>query len=569
MKKLIIWALMLILSISLVYSATNVYLDQQGILANQSYRTNQTVQYTFNVTGNESTYVCKLYNNENGSNGIGSWSEKQTESSAVNNTITSFSLSNNVAEVSGLYYVWDVFCNTTDDGTGAWGGSGSWNSGPTISNITNHGISTFNFTVDINAPSVTINYPSSNGAWYDNGADVRLGLTVIDNNPSQCVLDTNINVTNQANTTGFYVYSFETYTYTNNTQFNFTKINTSSDWDDNNTGAYLWTYTCTDLAGQSVSLGSNYTFYVDTVKPGYFTINLSAWRTDNGLQIPNATDSTDYSPQIGWNVTTDLNFSRYEVYFRIGTINNVTGQGVSNESAISTYFTTPDNDLSGDYAYLIFVTAYDLAGNARNITEHGYYQYYTDSTSRNLYSGWNIVMNTGNAMTLSNITSFSGGTQGSYFNASHQFQTFVDGGNWGTLSIPYGEAVFIYMASDGEMEDWIVNISNNLFNITNQTDSDWNIACNRNTTTTYNFQELDEYLNTYGSGDMFNATTLNVTFMDFYNNSAPIGSKYIPYIANWSGDMSNTTPISYADCAWMEIGQDHPSTYLEINWLEI
>lgn len=568
MKKLIIWVLMLILSISLVYSATNVYLDQQGILANQSYRTNQTVQYTFNVTGNESTYVCKLYNNENGSNGIGSWSEKQTESSAVNNTITSFSLSNNVAEVSGLYYVWDVFCNTTDDGTGAWGGSGSWNSGPTISNITHHGRSTFNFTVDINAPSVTINYPSSNGAWYDNGADVRLGLTVIDNNPAQCVLDTNLNVTDQANTTGFYVYSLETYTYTNNTQFNFTKLNTSSDWDDNNTGAYLWTYTCNDSAGNTKVLGTNYTFFVDTVKPSDFVFNTTLWTTTNGINIKNGTDSTDYTPTVGWNQTYDLNFSKYAIYFRVATINNLTGQANTNVSLVSTV-TSAIASLSADLSYIILITAFDLAGNQKNMTLAGYYQYQTDSTSRALASGWNIIMNTGNAMTLSNITSFSGGTQGSYFNSSHQFQTFVDGGNWGTLSIPYGEAVFIYMASAGQMEDWVVNNSDGLFNITNQTDSDWNIACNRNTSTTYNFQELDEYLNTYGSGSMFNATSLNVTFMDFYNNSAPIGSKYIPYISNWSGDMSNTTPISYADCAWMEIGQDHPSTFLEINWLEI
>lgn len=555
MKKVILIFLFLAMLASVVYSATVVTLDSTGVLANNSYKTSSTIDYNFKVVGNQSVYNCYLYSNENSSYGTGNWRQIETKSSVANNSNTSFTSRNDILEINGLNYRWNVVCNHTDNLGTDWG---------VDSNYTTYSEGTYRYGVDVTDPTVSINYPAYNGAWYNNRAGARIGLTVIDNNANKCVLFTSLNASSNNTKTLNTSIVDELYSYTNNTQFNFTKINITNGYNDNNTGAYLWTYTCNDTAGHSVSLGSNYKFYIDTTAPSTFDFNTSLFKTTNNIFIPNNSYATDYTPQVGWGITTELNFSAYEIRFE-----NSTGDAVSKNITSKTTLSTSIGSLLADTVYRIMIIAYDMAGNTRNITTRGY-SYTTDSTSRNLYSGWNIIMNTGNAMNLSNFLDFSDATQVSYFNASHQFETYVDGGSYGSRSIPYGESVFIYKAANGVMEDLVLNTTSQplKYNIINTTSSDWNVACERNTTHSHTFQKLDIWFNGLRTSYLpQNVTSFNVTYLDFYNNSASSGAKFIPFVANWS--INNGTTLNYGDCAWMFLGQDHPNTFFEIDWTNI
>ncbi len=549
----------MLLSLGLVMADPTVNLDPEGVLANQSYHNSSTLTYGFNVIGNQSTWTCYLYGNENGTNGLGEWRLIFTESNVANNTNTDFTTRVGVADIPGIQYSWDVRCNATGAGISndAWGASGSASARGDM-----------NFSVDSTDPVVTINYPSSNGAWYKTDTNPRIGLTVVDTNADSCKLSSNLNGT--ANATGDYQKQFEISSYTNDTQFNFTKVNSSNAWADSNTREYIWTYSCNDSAGNTVTLGSNYTFYIDTVAPGVFIFNESAWKTSNGLFILNDSTVTDYTPQIGWNQSVDDNFSQYEITFykdAYSPYNSSTDirDTISSSSTLVTNIST----LAADSSYQIMITASDLAGNLRNISVSGY-KYTTDSTSRVLYAGWNLIMNLGNALNLSNLLSYSGASQVSYFNSSHEYQTQVSGGSNGAVEVPYGEPIFVYAASDGTFDDMILNTSagdtvyNITANITTDISSNWSIACDRNTTETVTFQEMDYYLN----GNTIDVLYNNVTWFSYYNNSASTGDKFIPFVNNWT--INAGTPMSYGDCSWFYLESDEqPKGYLQIDWLSI
>lgn len=540
--KNLIWVFVLLLSFGIVNAATTVNLDPEGNLADSGYSTSSTITYGFNVTGNQSTWNCKLFTSTSGS-----WTEIETDSSVTNSTNTDFN-TKEVNDSVGTSYIWNVFCNGTTDKTGAW--------------ATN-----YTFGVDTTSPVVTINFPTSNGAWYSTNTYPRIGLTVLENNPNTCILGTNLNVS--SNNTGVYDTSFETYSYSNNTAFNFSGINSSNAWADNNTGAYIWTYSCTDDAGNTVSLGSNYTFYIDTIAPGNFALN-STYSTLNGLTLNNDSTATDYTPRIGWNTSSDTNFSHYEITFfkdSYGDYNSTTDVQKNITSSATLY--TDMSTLVEDTSYLILVTAFDLAGNNRNMSIINY-KYTTDSTSRALYTGWNIIMNTGNQMNLSDILSYSGASQVSYYNTSHSFVTQVSGGSNGGTNVPYGEPAYIYMSSSDTFDDWIVNTSaggtkfNITANLTSDIKSNWSIACDRNTTETINFQKLDYYLNGNKTDVLYNY----VNWFDLYNNSASVGHKFIPFVNNWT--INNATPMVYGDCGWFHIDCTKLTAgYKEIDWLSI
>lgn len=557
MKNFIIWAFLMITLIS-ISTAITVNYDPEGNLVDNSYQTSQTIQYGFNVTGQNDTYTCKLWHNENGSNGLGMWREVQTVSSVSNNSNTEFTSSTSVAEISGLNYCWDIHCNSTGEDIGDWAGN---------SNATHCNVSANNYSVDVTDPSVTVNYPASDGEWYTTNTDARIGLTVIDNNAAQCDLYTILNITSNSTVRVGTWYSNtsnkdETATYTNNTAFNFTKINATLAWADNNTGAYKWYYSCNDSAGQITTIASNLTFNVDTVAPTTFGFNFSLFQTTNGIGIVNASTSTDYTPTVGWNLTTDLNFSRYEIWFYKYNIGNTTyvAKNITSRTTLSTSMST----LSADTNYAYKIIAYDAAGNSKDGSD-AKTRYTTDSTSRVLSNGWNIIMNTGNPMGLSAILNNSGATQTSYFNASNAFETHVTGGSYANTQVPYGEAVFVYISSGTSvMEDWVVNTSASVyglkFNITNQTNSDWNIPCNKNSSSTgtssARFHDVDTYQKV--------SISLNITYMSLFNNSGAVGSQYIPYVNNWT--INNLTRISYGDCCWMFKNPAVATSFYELDW---
>ncbi len=558
MKKILIPIIMFLILVLSTIAATVVNLDPEGILANGTYKATSNIVHNFNVTGNQSIWKCFLYSTENGSNGVGSWSQKETDSGVVNNTNTNFSIRQDVLDVSGTQYSWDIFCNATTDSAGDWGAGG---------NLT-EGAGHFNYSVDTVDPSITVVSPSDN-SW-DIDGNISFAFTVVDNNADTCIFQTTLNGSQDGNVSDSWNASSEITSYTNNTIFNLT-FGQANIFADNNAGDYIWNIVCNDSVGSShdTQLSTNYTIYVDSVSPGGFQFNTSLWRTNN-RGLFNATIATDYTPQVGWNASTELNFSRYEVsYFKdaYGVFNATTDLqvNVTTRTTISVNIST----LAADSSYIILVTAYDLAGNSVNMTTIGY-NYTTDSTNRALLSGWNILGNVGNSFTLSSILNWTSATTASIWNSTHEFVSHVSGGSNGPTSVGAGEVVLIFLSADANFEDLIhnssaVNIQSH--NITNQSSSDWNLVMMRDNTDDKIFRDLDVYINCDPVGTGCAQEENNATRTDFfslYNNSASSGNKYIPFVANWT--INNETPLTYGDTTWIFVNSADASNFTTINW---
>lgn len=526
---------MVCLGVLFVAGATTTTINSP---ANASYDTDGDLTINYSVTGNASTWTCHLYKDG---------SEVYTDSGVSNNTYTYYSGSA-VTDLSDGTYYFNITCHSTTAGIDDTGDAFT---------------DTYVY-VDSVAPVITVEVNGDDGSdeqWLTAGT-LTIGATVVDNNADSCILYTTINTTANA-TQAYGAYPTGSQTYTNATAFNFTGYDTGNlGMDDNNTGAYIYNVYCNDSAGNTYQT-SNYTIWVDSVSPTAFAFNTSLFKTTHGVSFANASYCTDYYPQFGWNRSIDNNFAYYSLRAYNGS-SYVYSDNITRSATLAANFT---NALRADQTETIIITAYDLAGNSQAVTTN--YVYYPDSTSHTLYSGWNIVMNSGNAMTLTNALTYSGSTIASWFNtSSNSFVSYVSGGTGGSTSVPYGEAIFLYMESAGTFDDFVVNTSAGTqgnFNITNQTASDWNIACQRNTSDSFTFTNLDYYLN----GNKTDILSMNVTYFSFYNNSASTGSKYIPYVANWTTSTAST-PLSYGDCVWLFLNDAvHVPGYLEINWLSI
>ncbi len=550
MKKIIIPIIMFLVFAFSVIAATVVNLDPEAILANATISSSASITHNFNVTGNQSIWACYLYSDEDGSSGAGNWTQKQVDSGVTNNTNTNFSIRQNVADSAGPVYDWDIKCNATTNRLGDWGAS----SNDTVSSGERQ------YGVDTTNPNISSLSPSS-GAWQTNAAAI-ITIVVIDNNANNCTLTTTINKTGNTTYASMTVQTPEA--YTNNTQLNFSGFDTGeTNLSDNGTGAYRFNVSCDDDAG-NIATASTRTFYVDTTAPsGGIDFDTSLWRTDNRA-LYNGTTATDYTPQVGWNETTELNFSRYEIDFCIigGGCNQT---NITTKATLSTNVST----LLADTSYQINITAFDLAGNSLAITTQSGYKYSTDSTNRALLAGWNIIGNVGNAFTLSEILNWTGATTTSIWNSTHQFKSHVTGGSFGTTSVTAGNTVLIFLSSSTTLSDLIwntsaINVASH--NITNQSASDWNLVMNRNSTDSKTFQDIDSYVNcvnlTAGCAAGLN-TDANVTFFSAYNNSASSGSKYIPYVGNWS--INNGTTLGFGNTVWLFLGDDATST-LTLDW---
>jgi len=540
--KIFIPIMMLLFCMGLVAAATVVNLDPAGNLANATYQTSSTITYGINVTGNQTTYDCDLYTTENGSTQSQTWTKVVNNYPVPNATNTNFIARVDVADGTGATnYTWGVFCSGLTDPAGDWSINAT-------------------FGVDTTEPVVTINFPTANKVWYTTGSDVRVGLTVTDTNADTCVFGSNLN--QSSNNTGTYDTTFNSTPYTTATAFNISQLSASYNWEDNNTGAYLWTYTCNDSAGNEATLGSNYTFYVDSTSPAAFGFKTADFKTNN-VALWNYTTATDYTPQIGYAYSVELNFSRYEIEFFISGNSTTVKLNDTTQGSSAANRTINITTLLADQTYQINITAYDLAGNSQTLTEQAGYYYSTDSTNRALKAGWNLVGNVGNAFNLSQILTWSGATTASIWNSTHEFQSHVSGGSYGASSVSAGEVVLLYLGADTNFGDlvWNTSVVGTTVDLLNATDSednsDWNLVMQKNSTVDIDLQSIDNYANcdSVGTGCASGANNAtNVDYMSAYNNSASSGAKYISYVANWS--INNATSLTYGETVWMYVDQN-------------
>ncbi len=214
------------------------------------------------------------------------------------------------------------------------------------------------FGVDANPPTITIVSPDD-GAYLDVNTTNLTFIPTDSSNPENCSLYTNISGTWLVNESWSPFLSGETY-----------GMNTSleSVVDD---GLYIWNVLCTDSArpnGVWAETASNRTFIMDTINP-----------TQINLTSPlNNTISTNSTPIVIWNRTTDVNFDKYLVLVATDFGFSEVIQSIE-ISSISTNFTVLDT-LENDDVYYIRVQASDLAGRAINST-NGTIEYVLDTTA--------------------------------------------------------------------------------------------------------------------------------------------------------------------------------------------
>ena len=142
-----------------VQAGFTINLDPEGNLADQSMLASQTATYGFNISDANvsSGFTCYLYTTENSSSGVGDFAEVLSTGNVANESNFNFSQRQNIAEVSGLAYLWAVNCTSSES-------ESNWSA------------SNYTFGVDVTDPVVTINEPS-NGQWYNSNTSLLINLT--------------------------------------------------------------------------------------------------------------------------------------------------------------------------------------------------------------------------------------------------------------------------------------------------------------------------------------------------------------------------------------------------------
>jgi len=223
-----------------------------------------------------------------------------------------------LSDSTGLSYTWNVSCSNGTSVVSA-----------TIDNY---------FGVDSTLPTITLDAPADEA--YLSGVTDLLKYTPTDpSNADTCLLYTNISgawIVNQTNTS--YVSGIQ--------------IDMIAAGIDNK---YMWNTNCNQSSGDIVWAGAtNRTFTIDTVDPSVVNITYPV----------NNTYSDDSTPQIIWNLTTDLNFDKYVVNLSNSSDMAFVIQTI--EITTITENTTTLANIETDGDYYISVSAIDLAGNAKS-----------------------------------------------------------------------------------------------------------------------------------------------------------------------------------------------------------
>ena len=254
------------------------------------------------------------------------------------------------------------------------------------------------YTVTLN---MTLNSPLNNTYTADN--NVVFNVTVIDANPSQCLLYL-------STTTG----TVATLNVTNTTVFNNTPVflapepNSSKSMLDGN---YSFNIGCNSTeTGVLINISSeSLKVTIDTINPTQPNITSTFGDTNN----------TDKTPVLIWQTATEINFERYlasaHYYFNatLAFSINVTNQSINYTALV----------LTANNTYNFSVITYDLAGNTA-ISSDTSEQYYVDPVCGTLATGWNLcgaVWNT--SRNLSDIGRETSATFVSIWNNTHQWAT--------------------------------------------------------------------------------------------------------------------------------------------------
>ncbi len=511
---------------------------------NRSFLNQTSVDFNWTVTGAGGSFDCELINDEDGTlTSVGTFTSISNGSSKT----TTRPITNNDRLIQ-----WSVNCTDT------------------INTVLSNQSQNFSFTIDITDPVVTIGslVPGA-GAWLTSNASLATQIywTIVDTNADTCQLISTLNSTTNA-TSGYGIIHTQT-GLSNNSVVNDTLIFNATFGDDG-TGLYIWNYMCNDTAGHKTRLAANRSFYIDTVNPTAFNMG-DLFTTPGYHNISNGSTTTELTPEINWTATTDLNFSRYEINFYTTPAKTTVGV----QKNVTTIGTTKTNmtPLTVNTEYYLQIETYDLAGNSISATVKDIY-YNTTDLCRTLDVGWNICGNLGESLSLSSFLNDTGATSTAYFNTTNQFVTYVDGGNNGAVQVPLGSPVFMFFGAAATWEtsvhdtDFITRGGNvgDLTTLRNQSNTDWNIVVIPQRNMSMTIAQFEYDLNTNNSA--IERFFLNVTAFSKFNNTAPNGSKYTPYVANIS--FNNDTRVEFGDTIWIHINDEIKNLdTVIINWSNI
>lgn len=286
------------------------------------WSTTSSTDFNFTPSGElNSLPWCALYTNASGT-----FTVKANYSWVLNGT--NFVSGIGLGDSTGLIWAWNVQCYNGSDavfGTNA------------------------TFGVDWHLPSTTMTAPSN--GYYFNNASGNLSFVPTDvSNLDDCDLYTNISGTWAVNKTFDSVTSAATYS-----------MNTSYPSD----GHYIWNVKCNQSSGDGVWAAThNRSFAVDATFPTAIKLTTPS----------NNTASSDSTPYIAWNQTTDGNFQKY-VASASTSLSNLGGTVVSSKTVTSRTenYTTLEAGLADGATYYLWVEAFDLSGNAVNVSDIFYY----------------------------------------------------------------------------------------------------------------------------------------------------------------------------------------------------
>jgi hypothetical protein len=322
-------------------------------------------------------------------------------------------------------------------------------------------------------------------------------------------------------------------------------------------GHYAYSFRCNNTGGNWSSFTANRTIVIDTVAPAPF-----------GCYFPaNNTKSIDHTPELRWNVSTDVNFGNYTI-----TLDN--DSDFSSPEVIDTVSSQDTNyyvaNLRGydnkDRNWYWRVNSSDLAGNTRLSTNCSSFYYRTDITNHYLKSGWNVVaiMQSGtiNASDLGEGLGVSWVTISKY-NASKQFQNYNNGTSTNAdMVFKKGDVVFININTDTYWENQTWDVSsdytdNGLFNLTNTTNN-WNLFGIQNQTgrTIGNIEQMFLLSNVYTSTPYEQVSVVapkneSLQFITYFNNTAISTKKYVPHPYNYS--FNNDTLVDFGEVVWINL----------------
>ena len=388
------------------------------------------------------------------------------------------------------------------------------------------------YAVDTAIPVVVLNFPSVNNSNTSDNTP-EFNITVTDDNPDTCVLllsnitgiSLSINVTDTSITSGVVNTIIPT---------------TMAD------GEYNFMIECNDSNNNRVNATSTpYEITIDTTNPTDIYIN-STWHQTN---------TTDGTPRLSWNITTDINFQRYYIEARNVSDGNI-DYAVNVTSRTTTY---AELNLTFSQTYNFTVTAYDHAGNSFITPNATDTWLYLDDVCANLQAGWNLCGLVATiARNLSVIGAESGASFVSIWNTSKEWKTcnVVVGTTNCNLSVGITPTdthhVWLYMDNAGLWENRTWNATSTSANTTlnNVTTNGWNI-----------FSMYIRNGLTFGQlNDTSRFSNINVTGYSLPYNNATLSTPYITL--DGFNTINQRTKFNYGKAMWVFFnGSTNASTH--------